>query len=221
MWFILSTTVCGLRGRCEVSGVAGAAQCGSTSVCLAGGCAGGASLGGALPTLPSCVCAVPGLGCADVAHLDGHSRAWWRAAASALPVYGCHFVSTPLLHRGVVGRPRQGYYRLTFLLVIFFFLVMFSFAADEWIGWVRARSGGLGGSRVVAPRERRQAPLCPGFACRLPCHVSLCVSAVVLQAAITSMFGFMIVVDLVFMGGGNSFVYDPDYKVMAGGGFRR
>jgi hypothetical protein len=30
------------------------------------------------------------------------------------------------------------------------------------------------------------------------------------------MFGFLIIVDLMFMGGGNSFVYDPDYKVCGG-----
>jgi hypothetical protein len=38
------------------------------------------------------------------------------------------------------------------------------------------------------------------------------------QTAITSMFGFMIIVDFVFMNGGNSFVYDPDYKVCSARG---
>lgn len=33
------------------------------------------------------------------------------------------------------------------------------------------------------------------------------------QASVTSMVGFLIVVDLLFVSGSGSFVYDPDYKV--------
>jgi hypothetical protein len=101
--------------------------------------------------------------------------------------------------------PPQAYlsgYRY-FLLIIFAFLVMFSFAATEWIAW------------VSCALFCRRIPLSSRFRfVTLTRHRSL----IPWQTAVTSMFGFMIIVDFVFMNGGNAFVYDPDYKVGRGRG---